>query len=892
MCTAFECSFFCLKMRKTLSLLVLLITLFSCSEKIEVTSFDFVPVIQTTSGSVTNVQQPLSLSLKVSGLDESTDGNLDITFTVKNGVGNLITEEKTLEMGEKFSYNFLENPVAKLKYVPKNSGKHTVSFTLSNAKVNKSVSFDVDVSDMVINLSPVNVPQIPMVEKRFSFDLLLSGENLAELGECTLKASISKGSGDIYKEDVLISGSGKTGVLKEGRNVISYYAKEAGENILKFDIASQYGYTQELLVPIDIQKPEFTVLSSIEVDSMPVAPAAQDFSFKLKLTDDYEHGGMTFKGNYHFITNSGSVKVNGKTVASGADTEFKTGDNVISFNGSDAGIVEMEFIITNQYGVQKVERVKFDVGGGSISLEARQIHTEVDLLDSTPIELAIVRPGYSGKFELSATIIKGSGYILFNDSQNAISTAWITGLSNKEVIQFKPNKLEDVEFELTVRDSRGENVSEPILIKYKVNNPPIVINVKDFRQDIMINNQAIFSIGVSKKNYKGEFKYLVVQNPSETGVVLIDGNKTRPTLSILNNPLNTVVQFTPTTYPVNGEVKLNFTFTDEYNTIKDTAIIFNVQTPPINVWFDADRKEYPIGESVSFINRITQQGSESASFDISLKSRNTPIVTWNGTRFNSVTTLKAANGQENEVKLQAVAKGENPITFVITDQYGKSIEKEIVVVGKGVNDVYFNDFSNSNLIPNPAEGSVSVKSNDPDNKFFISYSIKSGSGSMMVGNNILGENILLEMHRGSSEVTIPLKLYPTDYNQDIQLELNIIDAYGVKKTKTHNIAFTSQIKISQQTVYSSSNAKIAVKLNSNFPMKSDKNIVMNISQWVRSANGTSGRRVYKEVNILFPAGATETLRYFEPLSTVGTNEKGDFIRIDNPIESDGTTYIY
>lgn len=73
---------------------------------------------------------------------------------------------------------------------------------------------------------------------------------------------------------------------------------------------------------------------------------------------------MTFKGNYHFITNNGSVKVNGKTVASGTDTEFKTGDNIITFNGSEAGIAEMEFIITNQYGVQKIEKVKFDVGGG------------------------------------------------------------------------------------------------------------------------------------------------------------------------------------------------------------------------------------------------------------------------------------------------------------------------------------------------------------------------------------------------------------------------------------------------------------------------------------------------------------------------------------------------
>lgn len=873
-------------MKKTLSLLGFFVFLFSCSEKVEVTNFSFTPVIQTTSGTNINVRQPLSFSLKISDVDDATDGKLEVVYNVKNGTGNLIIAEQSLENGEKFTSNFLEEPVVKLKYLPINSGKHTVSLSVSNTKVNKTVSFDVDVNDMVINVVPANIPQIPMVEKRFSFDLMLLGENLAELGECTLKASVSKGSGEIYKEDILISEMGKTGVLKEGRNVITYYAKESGENILKFDIASQYGYTQEILVPIEIQKPEFTVLPSIHPDTLPVAPAAQDFSFKLNLNDDYQHGGITFKGQYRFITNSGSIKVNSKSVTAGADTEFKTGDNVIVFNGTTAGVVEMEFIITNQYGVQKIERVKFDVGGGSISLEARQIHTEVDLLDSTPIELTIVRPGYSGEFELQVTAIKGSGYILVDGNEYAVTNGWIRDLTNRETIQFKPDRVEDTELEVTVRDSKGETISNTVKLKYKVNNPPITLQIKGYNTEIMINNESSFSFTIMKKNYSGKFKFSVAQVPL-CGKVYVEGKSTTNVLSLVTNPLNVPVQFTPTIYPPNGQVKLNFTFTDDYNTVQDTSIVFNVQTPPINVWFDADRKEYPIGESVSFVNRITQQGSENASFDISLKARNTPLVTWNGTRFNAGSTLKAVNGQQNEVKLQAVAKGENPITFVITDQYGKSVEKEVVVVGKGVNEVSFNAFTAPHLIPDPSKGGIHLKSNDPDNIFYCSYEIVSGTAWALIAGKEIAQGVQMEVHRGEGEVVIPVEIRPEAYDAPVTIRLTVKDTYGIEKGFEQQVALTNRITISSQAVFSRTNEQIVVTLKTDYPVKSDKTVIVETAQY-QDRLGT----VRKNVTVVIPKGSTENVTYHGKLITGVTNASARIMSIENPTEPDGTTYKF
>ena len=270
-----------------------------------------------------------------------------------------------------------------------------MNFDISNKKVKKELSLDVDVNDMVIAISAENIPQVTMIDKRFSFDIILSGENLNELGECQLTASVSKGSGEVYKEDILISTEGKSCIVKEGRNPITYIARESDENIIKFTIKSEFGYSQDILIPFDILKPEFTVTTSIDPNDIPVAAAAQDYSFKLNIADVYDHDGMIFTGKYRFVNNSGTLSINSKEIKPGADAALEPGDNVIVFNGTAAGIVNIEFIITNQYGVQKTENVRFDVGGGSITLDVRQIHQEVDLLDQTPIELTIVRPGYS-----------------------------------------------------------------------------------------------------------------------------------------------------------------------------------------------------------------------------------------------------------------------------------------------------------------------------------------------------------------------------------------------------------------------------------------------------------------------------------------------------------------
>lgn len=872
-------------MKKTLSLLVLLFTLFSCSEKIEVTSFNFTPVIQSATGTATNVGQPLSFSLKVSGVDDATDGKLEVAFGVKNGSGNLIIQNQVLETGEKFTHDFLTDPVAKLKYLPRNSGKHTVSFSVSNAKVSKTVSFDVEVSDMVINIVPTDIPQIPMVEKRFSFDLILSGENLAELGECTLKASVSKGSGEIYKEDILISETGKSGVLKEGRNVIGYYSKEAGENILKFDIASQYGYTQELLVPIQIQKPEFTVLSSIDVDSLPVAAAAQDFSFKLKLTDNYDHAGMTFTGKYRFITNTGSVKVNSKAVTAGADTEFKMGENVIVFNGSDAGIVEMEFIITNQYGVQKIERVKFDVGGGNISLAVRQIHSEVDLLDATPIELTIARPGYSGTFELQVTAIKGSGYIVFNRSEYAVSGGWIRNLSNLETIQFKPDRLEDALLEITVRDPNGETISNTIVLEYDVLNPPIQLQIKGYEQNVLVNTATNFSFLISKKNYSGKFKYLVTQSPIEVGSLIFEGQKVNQTLSFVTNPLNALVQFTPTTYPANGQVKLNFSITDEYNTIKDTAILFNVQTPPINVWFDAEHKEYPIGETVSFINRISQKGSENASFDISLKSRNTPLVTWNGSRFNAISAMKAENNQQNDVKLQAVGKGENPITFVITDQYGKSVEKEISVFGTVSNNVSFSPMSGPVLLPQASKGSITLKSNDPDNRFYASYRVLKGRGLMRFNGYQVNPGQSFEVHSGDYQAVIPIEYASNGIADESIIEVTITDAYGTTHTENITSVFRGEISITGKV--STFNKTATIRLTASEPVRDAISVTVRFDYTLR-ATGLGRESV---VRTLYFKPGTSVSEIIESASYNYNTASIQLISVSPIIGQDGSKYV-
>ena len=76
-----------------------MVTLFSCTEKINVTNFDFKPTIQTPSGSVTNVEQPLQFTITVTGLDESTSEELEVSFSIKDGIGKYYWMIKVMIQG-------------------------------------------------------------------------------------------------------------------------------------------------------------------------------------------------------------------------------------------------------------------------------------------------------------------------------------------------------------------------------------------------------------------------------------------------------------------------------------------------------------------------------------------------------------------------------------------------------------------------------------------------------------------------------------------------------------------------------------------------------------------------------------------------------------------------
>ena len=874
-------------MKQALSLVLMtFLALISCKESLDVKNFDFLVKVQTPSGTVTNVNQPLSFSLRFSELDQELSEELDIQFSLDNGTGIISNNDVIYESGEGFVHNALESPILKLHYVPNTSGMHKLKFDISNRKVKKKVSLDINVADMVITATIGNIPQTTMIDKRFSFDLNISGDNFSDLGECVLTATISKGSGEVYKEDVIISSQGKSSIVKSGRNPITYLAKEAGENIISFNIASEYGYTQNLLVPIEIVKPEFTVISSIDQDEIPVIPAAQDYSFKLNIADVFSHEGMILSTKYRFVSNTGTLSINSKEVKPGADIEFKVGDNVIMFNGADAGIVNIEFIITNQYGVQKTENVKFDVGGGSISLDVRQIHQEVDLLDQTPIELTIVRPGYSGEFELSVTAIKGSGYIQFNKSEYSVSSGWILKLSNKETILFRPDRAEDAELEIIVRDSKGETVSQPLLLTYKVNNPPIRLNVKGYKENILINEQSNFTFSLSKKNYSGKFKYLVTQLPNSCGEILVEGQKVNSSLSYVTNPTNMLVGFTPTSYPSDGKVDLNFSFTDEYNTVKDTVISFNIITPEINVSFDTERKEYPIGVPVDFICRVESDNHGDQPFTVSLKSRNIPNVTWNGVRMSGFDRMRAYNNQDNIIGLEAVAKGENTMTFIITDKYGKSVEKDITVVGKGINTVSFGDTQKDNLFINPAVAMLKLSSNDPDNKYSLSYIVNSGNVHLKAYGNTINQGQNVSVHSGSSDISLPVEIISNEISQQVDLDMIITDAYGIKRVHNYKVDFTNVINLSVGA--ETENKLIKVTLNSDFPVQSDKNITVRVNQHYTYPNST--RPLFKDFIITFPKGETSVTNYFDYLSPYGTSVIGFIRDIQNPTDSNGITY--
>jgi hypothetical protein len=442
---------------KLLSLLSFILV-WGCSENTKIDSVDLsFSVKEEYNEQETYVGKPLSLGIRVNGVDPGNDYPYTVTFRVEDKQGRCVVDNSVVENNAPIAYDFGQNKLLPFNFIPEEVGAYKIIATIENELVKREANFNITCKDVLYKIESSGIPSKPLVDLRFDFNLSINNADASAIQNVKAYAKVTKGAGSVYVADQVFSivetGTDARGnsTLKVGQNTITYQASEVGENIIRFVIVNDWGYETSTDVPITIYSPDWDVATSLK-GTTPRVPLDEDFTFNLNVSETDQHGGNEYQGAFRFISTNttASIKINNLDVQQGASFNAISGTNIIVANSSTKGESGIEFTVRDKYGVEHKDTALFNV-----QLPLKEIIATVDkptqnakINQLAPVQLTLSEENYAGTFSVTFELVSGQGAFIGGTTQSLSAGTHDLG--------FTPAAIGTNTYKITIRDANEQ----------------------------------------------------------------------------------------------------------------------------------------------------------------------------------------------------------------------------------------------------------------------------------------------------------------------------------------------------------------------------------------------------------------------------------------------------
>lgn len=590
------------------TILLLYFFIFSCGHE-----DDIKPVVDyrckvTTRSAAERIycNTPVPIAVTVEKKDPSI-GTYKFSYTILEGNGEIFIGDNKLPAREEMPIN-LNNFTP--QYVPTKLGEHKLKFRFENEEYVTESLYVIQANDLVFEAAAVNLPQKLLIDKPFAFDLQLKQKNeSSDASEFNAQLQILKGKGYVtfigaedsttlmafsLKSDSVISnitnitkaGGIPTKAIsdykvKVGNNKVHFKSGEEGENVLLLSVENEWGYQQDLNVPLTIELPEFSVHTT--ADSTGSVGTINNFLLNIEDTDNF--GENIYNVTYRNITNSGKLKINNNEIQVGATLQLMKGDNVCEFIPNALGETALEFIVKDKYNTTHKDTVRFNSVRSYVNILVSDYDTVTTISDTRTFSFAVDKKDYTGKYylDLSQNPL-GTASVKINGADYIGGRLEITNKQNT-LIGFVPKKTGNLDFILKVYDDYNSEsrIDIPFIVKNSAGN----IFVSNQKPAINIFSETSFNFGISKPNYSGSFQYEIILNSASSiinntniGTLKVDGKEYQGGRTTITNIHNTTVSFLP---KQTGEVRLTLNVYDDFAGMMSEEIVYSVNNTDIKL---------------------------------------------------------------------------------------------------------------------------------------------------------------------------------------------------------------------------------------------------------------------------------------------------------------------
>ncbi len=431
---------------------------------------------------------------------------------------------------------------------------------------------------------------------------------------------------------------------------------------------------------------------------------------------------------------SGKIKIGGKDYDMGKVEITDKNSNVVEFTPFKTGAAILKLVITDEWEKTVEKEISYSVSNTDITVDLTGNERDLLLNKETNFDFEISKPDYQGNFKVKIVQDQqNAGTIKLNNNSHAGEFV-TTRTSN--TVSFIPRETGAILLKIVVMDDLGGMKEVPV--SFNVTNPPINIisNIND-NEDITINSTKSFSTIVNKNSYSGKFKYRLSISPSVSGKIDVDKKIYTGGIEDVHNPNNLQIDFTATR---EGYATVLLEIWDETNQKSEKRFNFTILNPSLDFAINNSTTDVTIGAEHSFSIEPKKQGySGNFNYQITQYPYAGCIVSINGkTETSGIFTSLT------DIKIKPLKIGTIVLSILVSDEWGKSIEKQLDfnVSNTPIILSFVNQESNCVLNTKTSFNFLANKQNYADNET-LTYSITSlNNGSIAInGTKYTGNTI-------------------------------------------------------------------------------------------------------------------------------------------------------
>lgn len=475
-------------MKRILPLLGLLLILLGCKkDPIRVYSKDFnVSMTVPSTHAVSMVGSEIPLTLSINDFDSDNQGEFQTVFNTHSS-GTIRINDKEIPQGTTYAYDYrLKKMRLDFVYIPSSEGDKTIEVEIrcngvvrkANAKV-KAISPETSMTftlpeEPIIPETPISVP----------LEILTNNENM------NLTAVFVKGSGKVELDGKVIDS--EEGVpARNGTLRIVCTFSSAGEQVIDFTLKGRYGEPKKATLKVVVGAPVwgFTV-EKMSPDKRLKLNTNHSFIFKI----DDKAEGNEFSCKYRFLRGSANLSFDGVDVEPSRAFKVGRGSSIALINPKSVGTIEIEFVVTDKFGVEhKDTAVFYTLGGLTLSITPQ---TQTVLVgDEAKVEVRVSEENYKESFTVKFE------RLIAENSYETVSTRTVS--SGTHEFRYTPQTTGVITFKVTASDKHGQSVYDIFTLDARSQKIDITAPKLEYSDDI--HQPVYFEMNVSEKSYTGRF---------------------------------------------------------------------------------------------------------------------------------------------------------------------------------------------------------------------------------------------------------------------------------------------------------------------------------------------------------------------------------------------------